>query len=477
MNFSPLKSHIKHLHFIGIGGAGMSGIAEVLLREGYHVTGSDLSIHEVTRRLEKLGATVFSTHHADNIKGAEVVVISSAIDSHNPELLAAKMAGLPIIPRAQMLAELMRFRYGIAIAGTHGKTTTTSLVTSIFAQANLDPTFVIGGLLNSAGTHANLGQGRYLIAEADESDGSFLHLNPIMLVVTNINKDHLSHYNNDFNQLQETFLEFIHRLPFYGLAVLCLDDPVIEALLPRVARPHVTYGFHQDADFRATDLLQEGMQMRFVLHTKKHPPYEMQLNMPGKHNVLNALAALAIAQANGIDLASVAKTLSSFQGVGRRLQNHGTCYLDAGKKIDLFDDYGHHPREIAVTIEAIRAAYPGRRLTMVFQPHRYTRTKELFDEFVTILSTVDELILLPIYAAGESAVGAPRSEDLHAQIMQSLKSHSHVSSVSELPKCLSLILQDKDLLLMQGAGSIGKLIEQLDSLQGDFCQLESLVCE
>ncbi|MDF1764420.1 MAG: UDP-N-acetylmuramate--L-alanine ligase, partial [Oleibacter sp.] len=385
MNMIPEMRRIRVIHFVGIGGAGMCGIAEVLLNQGYRITGSDLKESNVTERLRTLGAVVMIGHDANNIDEADVLVVSTAIDNTNPEIKAATERRIPIVRRAEMLAELMRFRHGIAVAGTHGKTTTTSLVTSVLAEAKLDPTFVIGGRLNSAGTNARLGLSRYLVAEADESDASFLHLQPMVAIVTNIDADHMSTYGGDFEVLKNTFVEFLHNLPFYGLAVVCIDDEHVRSILPRISRQIVTYGFDEGADYRATDLVQKGIFTHFNVHYPNcKAPLAIRMRMPGRHNVLNALAAIAVAQDEGVDEGSIVKALEKFAGVGRRFQVCGEFSLKGGD-VMLVDDYGHHPRELEVTIDAIRQGFPERRLVMVFQPHRYSRTRDLYEDFVRVL--------------------------------------------------------------------------------------------
>lgn len=388
MSWTFEMGRVKHIHFVGIGGVGMAGIAEVLLSQGYRISGSDLADNALTHRLRSIGAEIYQGHQASHISQADVLVRSSAVDFENVELAAAREAQIPIVPRAEMLGELMRFRYGIAIAGTHGKTTTTSLVASILAEEGVDPTFVIGGRLNSAGTNARLGTGRYLVAEADESDASFLYLKPMISVVTNIDADHMGTYHNDFNELKQTFIDFLHRLPFYGLAVLCIDDPVVRSVLPNLSRPFYTYGLEEEADFRATLLLQKGTQTHFVAERPSGlPKLEITLNLPGKHNVLNAMAAIAVATELKVSDHAIQSALERFSGIGRRFQIYGQFPLEKGGAVTLIDDYGHHPREIAATIQAARQSWPNRRFVMVYQPHRYTRTRDLFHDFCQILST------------------------------------------------------------------------------------------
>lgn len=463
MSWTFEMGRIKHIHFVGIGGVGMAGIAEVLLSQGYRVSGSDLTQNTLTKRLASVGAEIYHTHSADHIENADVIVRSSAIDLDNPELVAARQAHIPIVARAEMLGELMRFRYGIAIAGTHGKTTTTSLVTSILAEEGVDPTFVIGGRLNSAGGNARLGTGRYLVAEADESDASFLHLQPMISVVTNIDADHMATYQNDFNKLRQAFVDFIHRLPFYGLAVLCIDDPVIREMLPAFSRPVYTYGLTNDADFQASDIVYSGTATEFLV---KRPsglqPLKIRLNLPGRHNVLNALAAIAVATELKISDHAIQTALTSFAGIGRRFQIYGNFGLKKGGHVTLVDDYGHHPREIAVTMQAARQGWPGRRLVMVYQPHRYTRTHDLFADFCEVLSQPDKLILLEVYSAGEQPITGADGKSLVKSIASKAQfGPVFVEQHAELAKTLQDILQDGDILMLQGAGNIGALAAHL----------------
>ena len=453
---------IKRIHFIGIGGAGMGGIAEVLLNLGYEVSGSDLSDNAVTRHLTGLGARIHRGHSAAQVTGADVVVVSTAVRADNPELLAARNARVPIVPRAEMLAELMRFRYGIAVAGTHGKTTTTSLIASLLAEGGLDPTFVIGGRLISAGTNARLGESRYLVAEADESDASFLYLQPMMAVVTNIDADHLATYDGDFGRLRATFLEFLHHLPFYGQAVLCLDDDVVRALVPEVSRPVITYGTRADADIVAADIRQEGSRTHFrVRLPERETPLEVTLNLPGVHNVRNALAAIAVAWELRVSESHIQRGLESFQGIGRRFQIYGEIALAEGSVL-LVDDYGHHPREVAATIEAIRKGWPERRLVVAFQPHRYTRTRDLFEDFVAVLSATDVLVLAEVYAAGEEPIGGADGRSLSRAIRaRGQVDPVFVAEVEELSEVLSAVLRPGDVLLTLGAGNIGAMAAEL----------------
>jgi len=453
---------VRRVHFVGIGGAGMSGIAEVLHNLGYEVSGSDLRESAVIRRLAGLGIHVVAGHAAANVAACDVVVASTAIDTENPELIAARDQRIPVIPRAEMLAELMRFRYGIGVAGTHGKTTTTSLTASLLAEGGLDPTFVIGGQLNSAASHAQLGSGHYLVAEADESDASFLYLQPSMAVVTNIDADHLSTYEGDFERLRQTFIDYLHHLPFYGLAVLCLDDPQVADILAEVTRPVITYGIDADADVRASEVRQQALQTHFQVHRPGHDqPLSIVLNLPGRHNVLNALAAIAVATELGVSDEAIQKGLSEFQGIGRRFQVAGEIPFAAGNVL-LIDDYAHHPREIEPTLAAVRAGWPQRRLVVVFQPHRYSRTYDLFDDFIQVLSGVDVLVLCEVYAAGESPVSGADGRSLS----RGIRTRGHVEpvfieSLEMLPFVLDDILLDGDVLLTLGAGDIGAAAAQL----------------
>jgi len=451
-----LPKRCRRIHFVGIGGSGMGGIAEVMHRIGYAVSGSDLHKSQMTRRLTDLGIKVQIGHRAEHVQGCDVVVISSAVQSDNPEVEAARRQRLPVVPRAEMLGELMRFRQGIAIAGTHGKTTTTSLIASLLAEGGLDPTFVIGGRLNSAGTHASLGSGEYLVAEADESDASFLYLKPVMAVVTNIDADHIRTYNNDFNQLRQTFIDFLQQLPFYGLTVVCIDDPVIEAVLPQLTRPMITYGLSEQADIRAIEIKQSAGQTHFKVLRDHIPWLDVVLNLPGKHNVRNALAAMAIAHEVGVSEALIVRALEGFAGIDRRFQMQNI--LTAVGEILHIDDYGHHPREIAAVLEAVREGWPQRRIVVAFQPHRYTRTYDLFDEFVEVLSTVEVLLLLDIYAAGETPIANVTGEFLYEAIRaKGAVNAQFVTQVEQLPQLLRPLLRDQDILLTLGAGSIGNV--------------------
>ncbi|MBS1223492.1 MAG: murC [Proteobacteria bacterium] len=461
---------IRQVHFVGVGGAGMSGIAEVLLNLGYRVSGSDLRASAVTARLAQLGATIHQGHVAEHVAGCDAVVISSAVAEDNPEVMAARAARIPVVPRAEMLAELMRFRYGVAVAGTHGKTTTTSLIASLLAEGGLDPTFVIGGRLNSAGANAKLGAGRYLVAEADESDASFLFLQPMVAVVTNIDADHLPTYGGDFERLRTTFVEFLHHLPFYGLAVLCADDPQVRTILPRLSRPVLTYGTTDDCDARATDIVQDGLRTRFLVHLPNlETPLPITLNLPGRHSVLNALAAIAVANELGISEPAIRRALLNFQGIGRRFQQHGELKLPDGGRATVMDDYGHHPREIQAVLNALRGAWPERRLVLAFQPHRFTRTRDLFDDFAQVLSEVDTLILLDVYPAGEKPIPGADGRSLSRAIrVRGKVDPIFVERIVDLPAALPGLLRDGDLLLMMGAGDIGAMAVQLgrDGLPG-----------
>ena len=458
---------IHRAHFVGIGGAGMGGIAEVLLNLGYQVSGSDLRENAVTRRLAGLGARILIGHDASHVDGCDVVVVSSAVNEQNPEVKAAREQRIPVVPRAEMLAEIMRFRYGIAVAGTHGKTTTTSLVASLLAEAGLDPTFVIGGLLNSANSHARLGSGRYLVAEADESDASFLYLQPMLAVVTNIDADHLSTYEGDFQRLRQTFVEFLHHLPFYGLAVLCMDDPNVRDVLPEITRQVRTYGIEaEDADIRAVNLRQDGVQMHFDIHQDEHEPLAVVLNLPGRHNVLNALAAVAVARELEVDDQSVQHALETFAGIGRRFQLNGELAVADGSVL-FIDDYGHHPREISATLEAVRNGWPERRLVTVFQPHRYSRTRDLFEDFAQVLGNTDLLLISEVYAAGEELITGADSRALCRAVRgRGRVDPVFVEDIETLPVVLKDVLQAGDLVLTLGAGSIGAVAAALPEVLG-----------
>ncbi|MFZ5493589.1 MAG: UDP-N-acetylmuramate--L-alanine ligase [Pseudomonadota bacterium] len=452
-----MRDRVRHIHLVGIGGSGMSGIAEVLLNQGYRVSGSDLGTGAAAARLAALGAQVHHGHAAAHIDGADVVVASTAVPPDNVELAAARARGVPVVPRAAMLAELMRLKDGIAIAGTHGKTTTTSLVAHVLAHGGLDPTFIIGGRVNALGSGARLGAGRYLVLEADESDASFLHLNPILAVVTNVDLDHMDTYGGDPARLRAAFVEFLQRLPFYGLAVLCHDDAGLMALRERIGRPVLSYGLDPAADLHAADLRQDGLRMQFVAHARGRAPLTVTLNLPGRHNVQNALAAIAIAREAGVDDAAIAVALGSFEGIGRRQQRLADGRL-AGKSVTLIDDYGHHPQELKVTLDAVRGAFPGRRLLTVFQPHRYTRTRDLLDDFAAVLSAgTDALLLCEVYAAGEAPIAGADGRAL----ARAIRSRGRIEPVfvehlAELPASLGALVQDGDVIVTLGAGSIGQ---------------------
>lgn len=455
---------IHCIHFVGIGGSGMGGIAEVLLNLGYSVQGSDLKPNAVTQRLAKLGAQIKIGHAAQNVGKADVLVVSTAVSPDNPEVLEAKSRRLPIVQRAVMLGELMRFRYSVAVAGTHGKTTTTSMVASILAEGGLDPTFVIGGRLKSADSNARLGAGKYLVAEADESDASFMHLQPMISIVTNVDNDHLGTHEGDFERLKQSFIDFLHNLPFYGLAVVCADDPIAKSLLPRINRPFVTYGIDSaDADWRAVNIKREGVQTRFDVERRgSSQKLSVQLNLPGRHNVLNSLAAIAVASELEVSDAAIQSALASFHGVDRRLQQYGDVQTSAGK-VTIIDDYGHHPTELAATLEAIRQGWPNRRILLAFQPHRYSRTRDLLDDFARVLAAnADALIVTEVYAAGEAPIAGADGK----AICRAVRSHGRVEpvfvdKVEELPRALIQIARDGDVIVTMGAGSIGSLAPEL----------------
>jgi UDP-N-acetylmuramate--alanine ligase len=453
---------IHRVHFVGIGGSGMSGIAEVMLSLGYQVQGSDLKNNAQVERLRRLGATVCIGHDAANVVDADAVVVSSAVDNSNPEVAAAREALLPVVPRAEMLAELMRFRYSIAVAGTHGKTTTTSLVASVLAEGGLDPTFVIGGRLKSADTNARLGQGEYLVAEADESDASFSHLKPMLAVVTNIDADHMSTYDGDIEKLRQGFIEFLHNLPFYGLAVVCIDDPGINAILGRIGRSVISYSVERDADIRAQDITFNGGATSFrVIREGRDEPLDVQLRLPGLHNVRNALAAIAVAGELQVSDQAVVDALGKFEGIDRRFQNLGEIRTRSGR-VMLVDDYGHHPTEVAATLAAARAGWPDRRVVLVFQPHRYTRTRDLLDDFASVLAGADVLVLLEVYAAGEPPIaGADGRAIARAVRGRGSVEPVFVESLDKLPVALEGLLKDGDLLLTMGAGDIGTFAASL----------------
>ena len=461
----PEMRRVKSIHFVGIGGAGMSGIAEVLLNEGYQITGSDIAENPVTQRLSSKGATIFIGHAQSNIAHASVIVVSTAINESNPEVAAARAKRIPIVRRAEMLAELMRFRHGIAVAGTHGKTTTTALVTQIYNEAGLDPTFVNGGLVKSAGTNARLGSSRILIAEADESDASFLHLQPMVTIVTNIEADHMDTYGGDFSTLKQTFVDFIHNLPFYGQAIMCVDDPVVRELIPRISRQVITYGFSADADVRIENYRQEGQQGKFTVVRQGRENLEITLNIPGRHNALNASAAIAVATEDEVSDSAILRAMASTQGTGRRFDQLGTFDTGHGQAM-LVDDYGHHPTEVDVTIKAARNGWADKRLVMIFQPHRYTRTRDLYEDFANVLEQVDVLLILDVYSAGEAPIANADSRSLCRTIRTRGKVDPiFVPDIDTLPSVLANVLQDGDLVLTQGAGDIGKVAKKLATLK------------
>lgn len=460
----PQMGKIRRVHFIGIGGAGMGGIAEVMLNEGYDVSGSDIRRGTMTQRLEQKGAKIEIGHDGAHIENVDVVVVSSAVDQTNPEIIAAKEKRIPVIRRAEMLAELMRFRHGIAVSGTHGKTTTTSLIASILAHAGLDPTFVIGGLLNSAGTNARLGSSRYLVAEADESDASFLHLQPMVSVITNIEADHMDTYDGDFAKMEQAYVDFLHNLPFYGVAVVCVDDPVVRQLLPEIGRRYISYGFSEHADVRATELTFSFNQTRFTVEHPFGARFDVVLNMTGSHNVLNALAAISVALEEGVDIAAMQSALLEFEGIGRRFEILGEVNYK-GKQVTFVDDYGHHPSEVDATIQAARKNWPTNRLVMAYQPHRYSRTRDLYEDFVKVLSELDLLLLLDVYPAGESPIEGADSKSLCRSIRQRGKIEPiYVSDEADLLNTFDDVLQDGDIVFTQGAGNIGKIAQSLRAI-------------
>jgi UDP-N-acetylmuramate--alanine ligase len=453
-----MKHKVKRVHFVGIGGAGMSGIAEVLMTQGYQISGSDVAATTVTRRLTALGARIAMGHAADNIAGADVVVVSTAVAYDNPEIAAAREKGVPVVPRALMLAELMRLKQGIAVAGTHGKTTTTSLIASVLAEGGLDPTFVIGGRLVSADANARLGKGEFLVAEADESDASFLVLQPVLAVITNIDADHMETYQHDFAKLKEAFVNFAQRLPFYGTAVLCIDDANVRDIIPAITKSIVTYGLAEDAQLRAQDVDHAQGRMRFVASCAKMQPLSVELNLAGVHNVQNALAAIAVGREAGVADAAIAKALAEFKGVGRRFQRFGEIVIPRGGSFTLIDDYGHHPTEMAATLDAVRRSFPGRRLVLAFQPHRYTRTRDLFEDFVKVLSTADAVLVADVYPAGEAPIVAADGRALTRALRIGGRIEPvFVEDVSEMPAAIRAIARDGDVVLTMGAGSIGQV--------------------
>ena len=459
----PEMRRIRRIHFVGIGGAGMSGIAEVLKNQGYDVSGSDIRDSAVTARLRAMDVDVYIGHRAENTDQADVVVVSSAVAGDNPEVVSARERRVPIVPRAEMLAEIMRYRHGIAVAGTHGKTTTTSLIASVLGEAGLDPTFVIGGKLNSAGTNAQLGGSRYLVAEADESDASFLHLTPVISVVTNIEADHMDTYGGDVEKLKQTFVDFLHNLPFYGVAVMCVDDDYVQEIIPRISRAIITYGIdNPDADYRAENITSDGLKTRFLVRRPGgRPDLQVELKMPGRHNVLNALATIAVATDEGVDDQAICRGLAGFAGVGRRFQVYGE-YQTPKAAATLVDDYGHHPTEVEAVIRAAREAWPERRIGMLYQPHRYTRTRDLYEDFVRVLSEVDGLLLMDVYSAGEPAIPGADGRALCRSIRQRGKVEPvFVEDNREIESLLANVLQDGDLLITQGAGDIGGVAARL----------------
>ena len=475
-----MKHAIHHIHFVGIGGSGMSGIAEVLLNQGYRISGSDLGENAATRRLVSFGAEVFLGHDARYIEGADVIVTSTAVKEDNPEVVAAHAKLIPVVPRAVMLAELMRMKKGVAIAGTHGKTTTTSLVASVLAAAGMDPTFVIGGRLNSAGANAQLGSGEYIVVEADESDASFLNLLPMVSVVTNIDADHMDTYGHDFERLKGAFIEFLHRMPFYGAAVVCVDDAAIRDILPKIARPITSYGFSEDAQLRAVNVRPMGGQMHFTVQRKggAHPlpDLDVVLNLPGNHNVLNALAAIGIAEELGVADAAVVQALAEFKGVGRRFQRYGEAALPSGGTCTLVDDYGHHPVEMAATLSAARGAFPGQRLVLAFQPHRYSRTRDCFEDFVKVIGLADAVLLAEVYAAGEAPIVAADGRSLARALRVAGKLEPvFVDVIGAMPQAILDNARDGDVVLCMGAGTIGAVAGQAADLAQAMANKEAQV--
>ena len=467
-----MQHRVKKVHFVGIGGAGMSGIAEVMLTQGFQVSGSDLGSNAATRRLESLGARVVQGHASENTKDADVVVVSTAVKADNPEVVSARENQIPVVPRAMMLAELMRLKQGIAVAGTHGKTTTTSLIASILAEANMDPTFVIGGRLEAAGANARLGRGEFIVVEADESDASFLYLQPVLAVITNIDADHMETYGHDFEKLKSAFVDFVEHLPFYGLAVLCSDDAHVNEIIARISKPIMTYGTTEQARVRATDIRADQGRMQFNVAVSDRrldispAPFAITLNLPGKHNVLNALAAIAVALEVGVARDAIIKALAEFKGVGRRFQRYGEIALPGGGSFLLVDDYGHHPVEMAATIAAVRGAYPEKRMVLAFQPHRYSRTRDVFEDFVKVLSTTDALLLTEVYAAGEAPIVAADGRSLARAVRLAGKVEPlFVDKVQELPQTIMNMAQPGDIVLTMGAGSISQVAAQIAQLQ------------
>ncbi len=457
-----MKHKVRRIHFVGIGGSGMSGIAEVLLNLGYQVSGSDLAANAATRRLEQLGVSLKLSHAAENVDGADAVVVSTAVKSDNPEVLAARAKRIPVVPRALMLAELMRLKQGVAIAGTHGKTTTTSLIASVLAEGGLDPTYVIGGRLTSSASNARLGAGDFIVVEADESDASFLHLQPVMAVVTNIDADHMDTYQHDFARLKQAFVQFLQNLPFYGSAILCTDDRNVREIMPFVSKPIISYGLGEDAMVRATGVEHAEGAMRFHVVRENGRALDVTLNLPGQHNVLNALAAIAVASELGVADAAICKALADFRGVGRRFQRYGEVAAQDGGKFTLVDDYGHHPAEMAATLAAARGAFPGRRLVLAFQPHRYTPTRDQFEDFVRVLSTVDAVVLAEVYAAGEAPIVAADGRSLvRAVRVAGTVEPVFVEDIAQMPDAIRRVAKDGDVVVTMGAGSIGNVPSQL----------------
>lgn len=471
VNFQPPEMRrIKCIHFVGIGGSGMSGIAEVLLNQGYKISGSDINLGPTVKRLKASGIEIFKGHAKENIQGADVVVKSSAVTLENPEIAAAYELGVPVVRRAEMLAELMRYRHGVAVAGTHGKTTTTSLIAAVFAEAKRDPTFIVGGRVNRTGTNAKLGDSRYIIAEADESDASFLHLQPMVSVVTNIEPDHMETYGFDFDQLKTTYIEFLHNLPFYGLAVVCIDDLVIQELLKSIGRPTLTYGFSENAAYRITEFSMVNGRGKFIIdRPDNQKSLSVTLNIPGRHNALNAAAAIAVASDEGISDKAIIAGLEKFCGVGRRFETIGEYPIGEGANAGtatLVDDYGHHPTELKATIDAVRDGWPEKRLVMLFQPHRYTRTRDLYEDFVQVLSEVDLLIILDVYAAGEEPIVGAGSKNLCNSIRQrGVIDPIYAETMEQIPNLVASLVQADDLVLTQGAGSVSKLVAMLQDSQ------------
>lgn len=467
-----MRHKVKHIHFVGICGSGMSGIAEVMFNLRYKITGSDLSDNAVARRLRSLGITVYTGHASEQIAGADVVVTSTAVKADNPEITAAHMKKIPVVPRALMLAELLRLRRGIAIAGTHGKTTTTSLIASVLAEADMDPTFVIGGRLEAAGCHAKLGSGEFIVVEADESDASFLYLQPVLTVVTNVDEDHMHTYGNDFNRLKQTFVEFVQHLPFYGMAVLCIDDANVRALLSEITKPITTYGLSEEAQVRAVDIRHDHSRMHFtaivgVNGSSRRLP--IVLNLPGMHNIQNALAAIAVANEIGVPDAAIVRALSGFKGVERRFQHYGTIRLADQRSFSLVDDYGHHPAELAATLSAARGAFPGRRVVLAFQPHRYTRTRDLFEDFAKVLSQADVLLLTEVYPAGEEPIVAADSKSLARAVrVQGRVEPIYTQTVGDLITAILDVVDDGDVMLIMGAGSISRAAPEIFQRQREL---------